>query len=75
MVNHPNRRGKFELVFVCGTRRRYRRFHPTFEAARETAGRVLADMSMSGAPMDEHRAAHPAIIYGPDCGRDGVTIP
>jgi hypothetical protein len=22
----------------------------------------------------DNRAAHPAIIYGPDCGRDGLTI-
>jgi hypothetical protein len=36
------------------------------EAARETAYSVLASL--------ENRAAHPAIIYGPECGRDGITI-
>jgi hypothetical protein len=64
----------YELVFVGGTRRRYRRYHSTYDSARETAGRVLEEMSMSGDPRDEQRAAHSAIIYGPDCGRDGTTV-
>jgi hypothetical protein len=66
---------KFELTFVGGIRRRYRRWHPTFEAAQETAQRILFEMSLSGDPTGDQRAAHPAVIYGPDCGRDGVTIP
>jgi hypothetical protein len=65
---------QFELVFVGGTKRRYRKMHSTFESAKETAERVLTDMSMSGDQTDEQRAAHPAIIYGPGCGRDGTTI-
>jgi hypothetical protein len=65
--------GKFELTFVGGIRCRYRRFHATFDQARETAGRILTSMDLSGNPA-EQRAAHPAIIYGPFCGRDGVTI-
>lgn len=65
---------KYELTFFGGTRRRYRRMHSTFDSARDTALRILSDMDMSGDPADEQRAAHPAIIYGPDCGRDGVTI-
>jgi len=64
----------YELVFVGGTRRRYRRWHATMDSARQTATRVLQDMSLSSDPVDEPRAAHPAIIYGPDCGRDGITI-
>ena len=66
MANHPNRRGYYELTFWGGTSKRYRRFHHTFEAAQETALKMLATF--------DNRAAHPAIIYGPDCGRDGVTI-
>jgi hypothetical protein len=70
MTNHPNRAGKFELEFWGGTKIRYRKHHTTFEAAKATAHRVFAAMPDIG----EQRAAHPAIIYGPDCGRDGVTV-
>lgn len=66
MANHPNRRGKYELTFWGGVSKRYRRYHPTFESAKVTALRVLFSL--------DNRATHPAIIYGPDCGRDGVTI-
>lgn len=65
---------KFELVFWGGTRRRYRRWHGTIEAARETALRVLSEMDKPGGYPPEPRAAHPAIIYGPGCGRDGVSV-
>ncbi len=62
--------GKFELTFygsaVAVKFPRHRRFFPTFDAAQERACTVLA--------LLENRAAHPAIIYGPGCGRDGVTI-
>ena len=66
MTNHPNRSGKFELVFVGGISKRYRRFHRSYEAASEAAINILVDL--------DDRAAHPAIIYGPDCGRHGMTI-
>lgn len=66
MANHPNRRGKYELTFWGGVSKRYRRYHATLDAARETAHRVLAEL--------ENRAAHPAMIYCPECGRDGITI-
>lgn len=66
MTNHPHRGGKFELTFFGGTKIRYRRWHRTIEAAKEVAHRVLSEIG--------DRAAHPAIIYGPECGRDGLTI-
>lgn len=69
MVNHPNRAGKFELVFAGAAMvrfPRYRRRHRTYEAAEETARDVLANL--------DNRAAHPAIIYGPEMGPDGRTI-
>lgn len=59
----------FELTFAGGAfvrLPRHKRHHETFEGAEDEAGRVLADL--------DDRAAHPAIIYGPGCGRDGVTI-
>ncbi len=48
---------RFELTFWGGVNIDYRRCHPTFQAAREEALRVLA--------MLEDRQAHPAIISGP----------
>ena len=57
----------FELVFAGGPNFRYRRLHKTYEAAEAEAVRILAKMP--------NRAAHPAIIYGPGCGRDGRSIP
>ena len=68
MVNHPQRH-KFEVAFAGSAMvrfPRYRRWHPTYEAAEETARCILADL--------DNRAAHPAIIYGPGCGKDGRTI-
>jgi len=67
-VNHPNRRGKFELTFWGGPPRgiTYRRYHKTIEQAREVAHFVLAKMS--------NRAAHPAIIYNMDTGEQLETI-
>ena len=70
MSNHPNRRGNFELVFAGSAMAqkfpRVRRFWPTYEAAAERATVVLSSL--------DNRAAHPAIVYGPGCGRDGTTI-
>ena len=77
----------YELVFEGGTPLTYQRKHRTYESAEVEAYRVLNDMDeaggksasqtlealyRSGAQYD--RAAHPAIIYGPDCGKHGVTI-
>jgi len=56
----------FELVFAGGTNLQYRRKHVNYAAAKIEALRVLAKMC--------NRAAHPAIIYGIGCGRDGRTI-
>ena len=56
----------FELVFAGGTNLQYRRKHVTYDAVKIEALRVLAKMC--------NRAAHPAIIYGIGCGRDGRTI-
>lgn len=66
MTNHPNRAGEYELTFWGGTREKYRRYHKTLDAARTEALRVLSEMS--------NRNAHPAIVYGPDLAKDGVTI-
>ena len=60
---------KFELTFFGDALvrfPRYRRVHSSFESAHDRARAVLADV--------ENRGAHPAIIYGPGCGRDGVTV-
>jgi alpha-ketoglutarate-dependent taurine dioxygenase len=57
---------KFELTFWGSTPKRYRRWHTSLASARDTAEKILDEM--------DNRAAHPAIIYGPDCGRDGLTI-
>lgn len=65
-MNHPNRKGQFELTFWGGISMRYKRFHQTLEAAQDTAGDVLSKL--------DNRAAHPAIIYGPGLGKDGLTI-
>lgn len=64
----------YELTFWGDVPARDRKFirpaikskHPTYEAAREEAYRVLCKLS--------ERNAHPAIIYGPGCGKDGRTI-
>lgn len=60
------RRCKYELTFWGGCSLRYRRWHLTYESAREKALEVLGKM--------DNAAAHPAIIYGPDLNKDGVTI-
>ena len=60
---------KFELTFFGSAMvklPRYRRIHSSFESAHDRALSVLASL--------ENRAAHPGIIYGPGCGRDGVTV-
>jgi hypothetical protein len=60
---------KFELTFFGSAMVKfpcYRRIHATFESAQARALSVLASI--------DNRAAHPAIIYGPGCGKDGVTV-
>jgi hypothetical protein len=72
MTNHPNRSKAarpYTLTFVGGALAkmpRHTREHATYEAASDEAGRVLSKL--------DNRAAHPAIIDGPGCGRDGTTI-
>jgi hypothetical protein len=56
----------FELTFWGGVSRRYRRWHESYEAAATEAYKILMSL--------DNRAAHPAIIYGPGCGRDGLTV-
>lgn len=67
-------RKPFELVFVGGALAtyipRYRRYHSTVESAAETAGEVLRKLQDQCLPT----ACHQPIIYGPGCGRDGMTI-
>ena len=46
---------------------RYAQYHGSVEDAREEALRVLA--------LLDNRAAHPAIIDGPDVHIDGITVP
>jgi hypothetical protein len=55
---------KFELTFWGGVKARYRRWHPTLDAARAEARRVLGNLG--------NRAAHPAVIYGADGGEWSV---
>ena len=59
---------KFEVAFVGGDGLRYRKFE-TFDDAKEAALRILAFYDRDGT-----RAAHPAVIHGPDCGSKGKTI-
>jgi hypothetical protein len=66
MTNHPNRSGKFELTFWGGVDVRYRRNHKTVEQAKAEALKVLGKIN--------NRNAHPAIIYGPELGKDGLTV-
>jgi hypothetical protein len=66
MTNHPNRKGDFELTFWGGVSVKYKRFHQTLESAQDAAAAVLDRL--------DNRAAHPAIIYGPGLGKDGLTI-
>jgi len=66
---------KFELVFVgAATARyfpkRYRRLHATLESAKETADKVMQKLQDEGLPT----ACHQPIVYGPGCGRDGMTL-
>ena len=65
---------KFELVFFGGASvhvykiPRHRRYHATVEEARTTAAAVIEKMNAEGLPA----AAHPALIFGPGCGADGI---
>jgi hypothetical protein len=58
----------YELVFWGGSPISYVRNHASYETAQAEARRVLEE-------LDIERNAHPAIIYGPDCGAHGTTIP
>ena len=68
---------RFELVFfgsatVLAYRiPRYRRRHATIESARECAVRTMARLEDFVPGVS---AAHPAIVYGPGCGRDGTVV-
>lgn len=62
---------KFELIFQgalvsTSDNINYRRFHLTFESAKENAMAILVTI------VD--RQKHPATIYGPGCGPDGIII-
>jgi hypothetical protein len=65
MTNHPNRSAarNFELTFVGGAMARYfpryRRWHPTKEAAEAEGDRVFQKLSDDGLPT----ACHQMIIY------------
>lgn len=75
-MNHPNRNGKYELVFVGAASvtlyklPRYRRMHKTVEAATATAKKVHEAMREKDMPT----SCHPAIVYGPGCGEDGTVV-
>lgn len=76
MTNHPNRNGKYELTFVGGASAyarsilgNYKRHHKTFESAKKTALHYLNRFDVEGT-----RAAHSAIVYGPDFTADGWSI-
>lgn len=58
-----------EAAFADEFDRGIRREHKTYKDAEREAHAVLAQC-----PNRNWRAAHPAIIYGPDCGADGRTI-
>jgi hypothetical protein len=59
---------KFEVTFVGGDGLRNRKYQ-TFDDAKEAALRVLRIYDRDGT-----RAAHPAVIHGPDCESKGKTI-
>ena len=70
-MNHPNRAGAFELVFIGADALAkafpsYRRRHKTREQAERLAGEILDKLP--------DRQAHPAVIYGPECGPAGLMI-
>jgi hypothetical protein len=48
----------YELTFWGGVNVKHKRNHPTLEAATAEAKKVLAKL--------DNRAAHPAVIYGPN---------
>ena len=58
----------YEVTFQGGVNGLpYRRWHNDLAQARLEATAVLAQLP--------NRNAHPAIIYGPGLGRDGLTVP
>jgi hypothetical protein len=59
---------KFEVTFAGGDGPRTRKYQ-TFDDAKEAALRILRIYDRNGT-----RAAHPATIYGPECGPAGKTI-
>src|SRR5712671_568738 len=58
----------FEVTITGGDGLRNRRYQ-TFDDAKAAALRVLKFYDRVGT-----RAAHPAVIHGPDCGSKGKTI-
>ena len=58
----------FKVTITGGDGLRNRRYQ-TFDDAKEAALRVLRIYDRDGT-----RAAHPAVIHGPDCGSKGKTI-
>lgn len=64
---------KYELVFIGGISRPYKRWHKDWMSAVGEAAIRLEEMDFFADP-GEPRAAHPAIIYGPGLGPDGRTI-
>jgi hypothetical protein len=58
----------FEVTFANRDGPPTRKFQ-TFDDAKEAALRILRIYDRNGT-----RAAHPATIYGPDCGPKGKTI-
>lgn len=65
---------KFQLVFVGGAMvsyiPRYRLRHNTIDGARAAARKVWGTMQARNLPT----ACHPAIVYGPGCGKDGKVV-
>ena len=62
------RNTEFKVTIAGGDGLRNRKFI-TFDDAKEAALRVLRIYDRDGT-----RAAHPAVIHGPDCGSKGKTI-
>lgn len=66
---------RYELEFWGGVPFRYRRWHPTYESAAQTAHEVYAKMQEKSLDYpnnsDYSRAAHTALVTGPE-GRRSI---